>query len=92
MPTIVEYTNQKQADNRYPERIVSPTHSSSCCFSTMEDVGQDEREGRWVYRYRRCPSCGYTVRVIVRQLPDQALIAELRKILATSFVRNAPDF
>ena len=92
MPTIVEYTDQKRANNQYPERIVSPPHSSPCCFSTMEDLGEEEREDRWIYRYRRCPTCGYTVRLIVRQLPDQELIAQLRKTLATSFVRNVPDF
>ncbi|HTU00980.1 MAG TPA: hypothetical protein VMG58_04155 [Candidatus Sulfotelmatobacter sp.] len=92
MPTIVEYTDRKRAANRYPRRIVSPPHSSPCCFTTMEEVGQEEQEGRWVYRYRRCTTCGYTVRLIVRQLPDEELIAVLRKVLATSFVRNPPDF
>jgi hypothetical protein len=92
MPTIVEYTDEKMAANRYPEHIVSPLRSSPCCFSTMEELGEEEQEGRWIYRYRRCATCGYTVRLIVRQLPDTALIDELRKVLATSFVRNVPDF
>ena len=92
MPTIVEYTERKVAENRYPERIVSPPRSSACCFSRMEELGEEERDGRWVYRYRRCTTCGYTVRLIVRQLPDLDLIAELRQVLATSFQRNVPDY
>ncbi len=92
MPTIVEYTDQKQPQNLYPERIISPSHSSPCCFSDMEEIGEQQRDGRWVFQYRRCRKCGFTVRVIVRELPDEAVIKELREILATSFTRNVPDF
>jgi hypothetical protein len=45
-----------------------------------------------VYRYRRCVSCGYTVRLAVRALPDAQLIEQLQKVMATAFTRNVPDF
>ena len=39
MQTIIEYTNTKVPENRFPSQIVSPPQSSSCCFSAMEEVG-----------------------------------------------------
>ncbi len=92
MPTIVEYTDKKQPENSYPNRIVSPPRSGPCCFSDMEEIGGAEREGHWEYVYRRCRTCGFAVRVIVRELPNEALITELRQILEVSFQRNVPDF
>ncbi len=92
MPTIVEYTDQQPPRNEFPARIVSPTRSSTCCFSHMQAVGEVQREGQWEYEYRRCRVCGYTVRFVVREVPDAALIKELRDILAVSFQRNVPDF
>ena len=92
METIVEYTEHKPPENRYPHRIVSPPRSSPCCFSTMEDVGGAARVGDWEYRYRRCRACGFTVRLILRPLPDEAFLANLRKELARSLVRNTPDY
>ncbi len=92
MATIVEYTDKKQPENRYPTRIISPPHSGSCCFSDMEEIGTPQREGHWEYVYRRCRTCGFAVRVIVRELADEALIKELRNILEVSFQRNVPDF
>ncbi len=91
MPTIVEYTDQKQPENLYPMRIISPPHSGRCCFSDMEEIGELQREGRWEYMYKRCRKCGFAVRVIVRELPDEALLADLRKTLEVSFQRNVPD-
>ena len=92
MATIVQYTDTHPAHNGYPTRIISPTRSSSCCFSDMEPMGGPQQEGRWMFQYKRCRTCGYAVRVIVREIPDAALIADLRQILATSFQRNVPDF
>ncbi len=92
MPTIVEYTDRKPPENRYPHRIVSPPHASACCFSDMEEVGGATREGHWEYRYRRCRTCGFTVRLILRPIPDEALLGDLRAELARSFVRNVPDY
>ncbi len=39
MATIVEYTDRKQPENRYPTRIISPTRSQPCCFTDMEELG-----------------------------------------------------
>jgi hypothetical protein len=92
MATIVEYTDCKPPENRYPHRIVSPPRSSACCFSAMEDVGRATREAHWEFRYRRCRTCGFTVRVILRPIPDEALLGDLRAELARAFVRNVPDY
>ena len=91
MPTIVEYTDQKRPKNLYPERIISPSRSGPCCFSDMEELGRSVQEGRWVFQYKRCRKCGFTVRVILREIPDAALAADLRRTLANSFVRNVPE-
>lgn len=91
MPTIVEYTDQKQPRNLYPQRIISPVRSGPCCFTDMEEVGKPQEDGRWVFQYKRCKKCGFALRVILREIPDAALAAELRKILANSFVRNVPE-
>ena len=92
MATIVEYTDNKTPQNLYPNRIISPSRSSACCFSDMEPIGAALQDGHWLHQYKRCRSCGFTVRVIGREIPNEALIAELRQILATSFQRNVPDF
>jgi hypothetical protein len=92
MVTIVEYTDWKPPTNRYPKRIISPLRSGPCCFSDMEEVGTTQQEGRWVFRYRRCRTCGFTVRFILRELPDAALVAALRECLATLFLRSGPEF
>ncbi len=91
MPTIVTYTDQEPARNEYPRRIVSPRRSGSCCFTEMAEVGPACREGRWEYQYRRCGQCGFAVRVVLREIPDTAVVDALRRILAVSFVRNVPD-
>jgi len=88
--TIVEYTDAKPPRNQYPARIISPSRSGPCCFSDMEDIGDTQRDGHWVFHYKRCRRCGFTVRVILREIPDEALIGELREILANSFVRRVP--
>ena len=89
--TIVEYSDKKQATNLYPERIISPVRSGSCCFTDMEELGKPHESGRWVFQYKRCRKCGFALRVILREIPDAGLAAELRKILANSFVRNVPE-
>ncbi len=88
MTTIIQYTDQKSPLNDYPNRIISPTRSSSCCFSEMEDVGPVQQAARWEFRYRRCRSCGFAVRVVLREQPDAALIAELRQTLEVLFSRG----
>jgi len=76
MATIVQYTDAHPAHNGYPARIISPTRSSPCCFSSMEPVGGPQQEGRWMYQYKRCRTCGYAVRVVGREIPDTALLAD----------------
>ncbi len=91
MATIVEYTDQKPPANRYPRWIISPPRPGSCCFSDMVQLGTPQEDERGVYHYRRCLQCGYAVRVILREIPDAALVASLRETLAHSFMRNVPD-
>jgi hypothetical protein len=91
MPTIVKYTDQQPSANRYPKQIISPLRSGACCFSDMEELGTPQEDGRWVYQYRRCRQCGFAVRVILREIPDPALVADLRATLAHMFIRNLPD-
>ena len=87
MPTIVTYTDEQPPRNYFPRRIISPTRSGPCCFSAMEDLGPVRCEDRYEYAYRRCRTCGFTVRVIVRYLPDQTRVAKLQKIFATALSR-----
>ena len=91
MATIVEYIDRKPPENRYPHRIISPPRAGPCCFSEMEWLGTPQEDARSVYQYRRCRQCGFAVRVILREIPDVALMASLRETLARSFVRNVPE-
>ncbi len=92
MATIVQYTDRGGAKNQFPKRIISPSRQSACCFSDMEDIGEAQQEGRWIFRYRCCRTCGFSVRLILREVPDVELMQELREILATALVRNVPDY
>ncbi len=88
--SIVEYTDQKPPINRYPRRIISPLRPGPCCFSDMEALGEPQEDERWMYQYRRCRQCGFAVRVILREIPDAALLTSLRETLAHAFIRNVP--
>lgn len=90
-PTIVEYTEEKRPENVYPVRIISPPRPGPCCFSDMEAVGEPKRDGRWVFQYRRCTKCGFTVRLILREIVSAALVADLQQTLAKSFIRNTAE-
>ncbi len=83
MPTIVTYTDAHPPRNEFPRRIVSPTRPGPCCFSAMEALGAVRREGGWEYAYRRCRRCGFTVRQIVRYVPDPMEIAILQRLFDT---------
>jgi hypothetical protein len=87
MPTIVTYTDDQLPLNDFPQRIISPTRSGPCCFSAMEDLGAVCRDGHWEYAYRRCQTCGFTVRVIVRYVLDQEEITNLQRSLASVLIR-----
>jgi hypothetical protein len=86
--TIVRYTDHQPSRNAYPREIISPTRSGDCCFSAMEDVGAGGQDGDWLFRYRRCRTCGFTVRLATRHLPDEARLARLRQtLLATRLLK-----
>ncbi len=87
MPTLVTYTDSHPPRNDFPRRIISPTRPSPCCFSAMEALGGVRREGRWEYAYRWCRTCDFTVRLIVRYVPDPTEIANLQKLFASVFSR-----
>ncbi len=87
MRTLVEYTDRLPPLNGYPHRLISPTHPRPCCHRSMVFVSEELREGQIVFRYKRCLHCGYTVRHIVREVPDAALEASLRHDLAIEFSR-----
>ena len=89
MVTIVEYTDQRQPENQYPERIISPPRSGPCCFSDMEEVGEPSKDGRCIFQYKRCRKCGFAVRMILREIVDSVMIAQLRETLARSFTRDS---
>jgi hypothetical protein len=91
MATIVEYTDRKEPKNLYPYRIISPQRSEPCCFSDMDEIGTSQRDGRCVYQYKRCRTCGFTVRLILSEIADEALLSDVRQMLETSFQRNVPD-
>ena len=91
MPTIVTDTDQQPPTNRYPHRIGSPPRASVCCFSEMEWLDAPQRDERWVYQDRRCPRCGFAVRVILHEIPDTTLAHSLREESAHSFVRKVPE-
>ncbi len=86
--TIVEYTDKRQPENSYPQRIISSPRSGPCCFADREEIGEPTTEGRWVFRYKRCEHCGFAVRVILREIPNAALAAELREALTRTFARG----
>jgi len=81
MATIVEYSDSKGPRNDYPARIVSPTRPSRCCSGGLGVVGAPQVDGQWLYEYRRCPTCGFTVRKIVQRLPDLQAITALQEAL-----------
>ena len=66
MATIVEYSAEKRARNKYPTRIISPPSPSECCSMHMKRIGemQVEGDGQRFY-YKRCTRCGFTVREFV---------------------------
>ena len=87
MRTIIEYSGTKEPENQYPEWIISPPRSGLCCFREMEEIGVPQEDRNCVFRYKRCRTCGFSVREIIRCLPDPALADELREILQKAFQR-----
>lgn len=82
MASIVEYDERKAARNSYPKQIVSPPQPSQCCSSNMEQIGEVEEDGNWLYVYKRCGVCGYTVRHFL-MLSPRAIQQMREEILKT---------
>lgn len=62
MDSIIEYRDDQPPANDYPRRIVSPTAPSACCVDHMERIGHPAFDANWRFFYKRCRTCGYTVR------------------------------
>jgi hypothetical protein len=86
--TIVEYTDEHRPANLYPHRIFSPARPRPCCFAEMDEIGEPERDERWLFRYKRCRRCGFTVRLLLEEIPDRRLLSDLREVFAKSFTRT----
>ena len=92
MATIVEYNLRKRSIDEYPSRIVSPVEPSACCRTDMARIGGLQAEGDRSFYYRRCVSCGFTVRHF---LPPQGDLTpqyipeadEVSKLVATASSR-----
>jgi hypothetical protein len=69
-------------------RFRSPLHSGPCRFSDMEDIGAPQMDTRGVFEYKRCRKCGFALRVFLREIPNAALIAELRHTFQFAFTRG----
>jgi hypothetical protein len=88
MATIIEYSREKEPTNAYPKSIVSPPFSGPCCFSDMQEIGEPQQDGRWVFQYKRCRKCGFAVRVILREVPNAGLVEELQRTFRYAFTRG----
>lgn len=75
MKTIVTYSSSRRPINDYPERIISPLRPGICCLTHMERIGDLEEEDGVPFAYKRCRSCGFTV----RWFPEEAKRAGLGK-------------
>jgi hypothetical protein len=62
MDSIIEYRDDQAPANDYPRRIVSPAAPSACCVDHMERIGRPAFDASWRFFYKRCATCGYTVR------------------------------
>jgi len=72
--TIITYSSSKRPVNDYPERIISPPRPGICCLTHMERIGDLEEEDGVPFAYKRCRSCGFTV----RWFPEEAHRAGFR--------------
>ena len=90
-PSIVEYRDGAAPRNNYPTRIVSPSRPGACCAAHMVSVGAPQADSRWVFQYRRCERCGFTVRRVVREIFDEATQVKLRLALPHAFARTIRD-
>lgn len=75
MVTIIEYSAQKKARNRYPHKIISPPVPSRCCLAHMNRIGQVQVEGDKRFYYKRCSRCGFTVREFMSAIDMERLLS-----------------
>lgn len=74
------------------EDLVSPTHASACCATSMGAVGDPWGETRcasvfrdgctMTYQLTRCRVCRFTVRRVLGHAPDCATVAYLQRMFA----------
>jgi hypothetical protein len=62
MATIVKYSTDHAARNNYPHKIISPPFPSRCYGGRMARMGALQGEDERKFYYRRCETCGFTVR------------------------------
>ena len=62
MENIIEYRDDQAPANEYPQRIISPTAPLACCMDRMEPIGHRAIDANWRFFYKRCRTCGFTVR------------------------------
>jgi hypothetical protein len=62
MDSIIEYRDDQAPANDYPRRIVSPMAPSACCMDHTERIGRSAFDANWRFFYKRCWTCGFTVR------------------------------
>ena len=89
MATIVDYSGQKRSANAYPRLIVSPVNASTCCQTEMVRIGELEAEASHLYYYKRCLSCGFTVRNFLprrAEIPHEYVpaVSEFSKLLMSA--------
>jgi len=90
MANFVEYHERRGALNAYPDRIISPPHPSECCFSSMEQVGDVAEDGSRLFIYKRCRTCGYTVRHFLMMSPKAmgTMRADLLRSMQVKHAQN----
>lgn len=88
--SIVEYDEGRGTLNAYPDRIISPPHPSECCSSSMEQLGDVQEDGSWLFIYKRCRTCGYTVRQFLMMSPKamQTMRADLLRRMQVNHGQN----
>lgn len=60
---IIRYTDDEEARNDYPKKIVSPTQPSRCCKDENRvTVGQVREVDGFKFCYKVCETCGHAVR------------------------------
>ncbi len=84
MKTIVTYSSSKRPINDYPKRIISPLTPGICCLTHMEKIGGLEEEEGLPFAYKRCRSCGFTV----RWFPEEVIRVDFQKVVDQAVARR----